>query len=190
MVKLEREAPDHFPYVDTVAANMLSVGIRRASEERARSLRSLAAELGYKQATVLSHMSKGRVPIPLERAIEIADVVGLPVVDFFRAVVAQRAPDAMRLLSSAADGSEHEEGAHGLVAQLKELSGAPLEQLNDEHKRILREVVLDQHPAKRWLSPSEITVMTLLRELRPQIVQNGLTRSELVEIGKVLFKRP
>jgi hypothetical protein len=190
MAKLEPESTGHFPYHDTVAASMLSAGIRHANDARSRSLRSLAAELGYKQATVLSHMSKGRVPVPLDRAAKIAEVVGLPAAEFFRAVVAQRAPDALRLLSSATDGLEHEEGAHSLVAQLKELSGAPLEQLNEEQKRILREVVLDQHPAKRWLSPSEITVMALLRELRPKIVQNGLTRSELVEIGKVLYKKP
>lgn len=175
---------NEFPFADTLAARMLRTSLRRASDERGLSLRRLAKMLGYKQATVLSHMSKGRVPIPLERSIEIAQVVGLPHAEFLRAVVAQKAPQALEILSD----SEHREGAlsTNFVAQLTNLAGGPLESLNDEQKQVLREVMLDRAPARRWLSPNEMIIMMHLRKLRPNLERHGLTPSELKSLEEAL----
>lgn len=179
---------NEFPFADTLAAQMLKTALRRASDERGLSLRSIAKTLGYKQATVLSHMSKGRVPIPLERSAEIARAAGLSQAEFLRAVVAQKAPEALEILANGAE----EAGAQStnFVTQLTDLAGSPLELLNDEQKQVLREVMLDRAPARRWLSPTEMTVMMHLRRLRPQIERLGLTQGELQAIEEALNRRP
>lgn len=176
-----------FPYVDTLAASMLNSALRRASDERGQSLRSLAKQLGYKQATVLSHMSKGRVPVPIERAVDIADVVGIPREEFFRAVVAQRNPYAYQLLQAKEDQSSHRESmTTGFVTELTSLAGSSLEHLNDEQKSVVREVMLDQNPARRWLTPSEMTVMLILRRLRPGISRRGLSTGDIIALENAL----
>ena len=71
-------AADEYEYKEPRAARMLSEGLRRASSERGLSVRQLGKKLNYKQAVVLSHWATGRVPIPIDRAVEVAREVGLP----------------------------------------------------------------------------------------------------------------
>lgn len=178
---------NEFPFVDTRAALMLRSGLRRASDERGLSLRNLAKDLGYKQATVLSHMSKGRVPIPLERAVEIADVVGLPRSEFFQAVVGQKSPYAFEIMIPNREGGEGDGvTSTSFVAQLVDLAGSSLEDIGDEQKEILREVMLDQNPRRRWLSPSEVAIMQHLRRLKPGLDRKGLSPDEMKAIEKAL----
>lgn len=183
----ERVLPENpYPYADTIAADMLRAAVQRAGEQRGLSLRRLAKVLGYKQATVLSHMANGRIPIPLERATEIAEAVDMPAADFFRAAVAQRNPAAMRLLEPHGSTS-HEAGGHmNMATQLIELAGSSLDDLSEEQKQVLREVALDRNAARRWLSPAEIPLMLMLRRLRPSLGRNGLQRHELSAIERAL----
>lgn len=183
-----KDIPENeFPFVDTRAALMLRSGLRRASDERGLSLRNLAKDLGYKQATVLSHMSKGRVPIPLERAVDIADVVGLPRSEFFQAVVGQKSPYAFEIMrTNREEGEGDEVTSTSFVAQLVDLAGSSLEDIGDEQKEILREVMLDQNPRRRWLSPSEVAIMQHLRRLKPGLDRKGLSPSEMKAIEKAL----
>ncbi|MBD3746912.1 MAG: helix-turn-helix transcriptional regulator [Sphingopyxis terrae] len=183
-----KEIPENeFPFVDTRAALMLRSGLRRASDERDLSLRNIAKDLGYKQATVLSHMSKGRVPIPLERAVDIADVVGLPRAEFFQAVVGQKSPYAFEIMAPNREGSEGDGvTSTSFVAQLVDLAGSSLEDIGDEQKEILREVMLDQNPRRRWLSPSEVAIMQHLRRLKPGLDRKGLSPDEMKAIEKAL----
>jgi hypothetical protein len=53
----------------------------------------MAGQLGYKSAVVLSHMRTGRLPIPIDRAGEIAKMVGLEPARFLILVLEQRYPD-------------------------------------------------------------------------------------------------
>lgn len=175
-----------YPYAETSAALMLRSALERVSRERRLSLRSLAKQLGYKQATVLSHMSNGRIPIPLERATDIARAVDLAPDAFLAASVAQRAPEAKKFwgFESAGD-AEVAERAY-FVAELTELAGSALENLNDEQKRIIREVVLDPNPSRRWLSSTELGVVLMLRRVRPEFTTRGLDERDLAKLRDVL----
>lgn len=155
------------------AARMLSEGLKRISLERGVSLRSIAKQLGYKQATVLSHMANGRVAIPLERAPEIARAVGLSEVEFFIASVEQRSAEAQDLLASAR--GEHRNESYGLAYDLNLIAGHSIDQLNEEQKMVLREVVADPKPTRRWLSLVELPAVMFLRELRPEMARSGLS---------------
>jgi Helix-turn-helix. len=182
----ERTVPENpYPYADTIASGMLRTAVERAGQRRGLSLRGLAKQLGYKQATVLSHMANGRIPVPLERATDIAEALEIPAADFFRAAVAQRNPAAMHLLEP--HGAAAEEGARmNMVTQLVELSGGALDDLTEGQKEVLREVVLDRNAARRWLSPAEIPLILLLRRLRPELSREGLKSHDLSAIERAL----
>src|SRR5690349_25089099 len=79
-------------YANTTAAMMLAAGLRSAAQERALSLREIGRRLGYRQPVVLSHMASGRVPVPIDRASEIAEQVGIPRAPFLEAVLHQHHP--------------------------------------------------------------------------------------------------
>ncbi|WP_156135570.1 helix-turn-helix domain-containing protein [Novosphingobium malaysiense] len=154
---------DPFPYVESRGALMLSEAIRKMGEKNGKSLRSLARDLGYKQSTVLSHMAKGRVPIPLDRAVEIAHATALDPGEFLAAAVQQRTDSAAIYLSPRrADSGLGGEGCN-LSTGLEQALGIPIDELNDEQQLVLREVVLDPKPARRWLSPDELPIMLAIR---------------------------
>ncbi|MED5543953.1 MAG: helix-turn-helix transcriptional regulator [Pseudomonadota bacterium] len=163
---------------------MLSSALALAGAARKKSIRSLAAELGYKQATVLSHMAKGRVPIPLERAVEIAEVVGIDPSEFVYAVIAQKSPSASKW---AKVGAGHEgrmddqpTSKHGFA--IENLLGFDTGELNAEQVRIIREVSLDPKPARRWLSPAELPIMLALRDAKPGLATDGLPAETIQEL--------
>jgi hypothetical protein len=144
---------------------------------RGTSVRSLGKKLGYKQATVLSHIAHGRVAVPMKRAADIALVVELPPEDFLSAAVEQRTPTAAEYLGGRDRGFGFELGL---------ISGQSLDQLNDEQKQVAREVVADERPTRRWLSLAELPAIMLLRELRPNITQSGLSSKDRLAIEQAL----
>ena len=165
-----------YPLAKTRAATMLASGIQRASEERGLSTRKIGMLLNYKQAVVLSHMASGRVPIPIDRAEEFADVLQLDKTAFLAAVVEQRHPEVdWSLLASGASPSDE---AGTLAHDLEAIAGRSLAQLSVDQRRVLREVVAEQYPRRRWLSVHEIPVMALIREHRPAINELGMDSAD------------
>ena len=162
---------------------MLRSAFDRAHRERRLSIRMLAKQLDYKQATVLSHMASGRVAIPLERAPDIARAVGIPPSIFLAAAVAQRLPKEDHLLLVEQDSATL---SQGLAADLQVIAGVELDRLSDEHKAILKEVVSDAHPQRRWLSVAEVPIVTLIRRHRPQFSQDGISEKDRSAIETVL----
>lgn len=173
-----------FPFKDTLAVAMLRGALDRVRAERGMSVRSLGAQLGYKQATVLSHMANGRVAIPLERAAEIARAVDLPPAQFLAAAVQQRAPEAADLLG-AKDGDPGDQEM-GIAFEMRLISGAPLDGLNEEQKSVLKEVVSDTNPSRRWLTVAELPTVLILRGLRPTLRSVGLDESDRIKIETAL----
>jgi hypothetical protein len=172
-------------YADTRAARMLANGLRAAKHDK-RSLRTIAKDLNYKQATVLSHMSKGRVPVPLDRAAQIAGVIGIDPAEFLLAAVEQRTSDAPKLLCP--DGLES--SAHkGFAGELALIAGGSLDLLDEQHRSVIREVVTDAAPRRRWLSPAELPLVLRLRELRPAMKGEGLPPGEVQLMLGVLGAR-
>lgn len=171
-----RPMGDNYPLVDTAAARMLSQSLARAKEERGISVRQLGKQLGYKQAVVLSHMANGRVPIPIDRAEELADALYLDKKSFLQAVVQQRHPTvSWHLLSGTAQSS----GSDGLAQELEAILGAPLKNLTKEQRGVMREVAADPHPRRRWLSVHEVPAVQELRTIYPDMKREGIPASDL-----------
>lgn len=170
--------------VDSAAARMLAAGLARASQERGLSLRKVGSLLGYKQAVVLSHMTTGRVPIPIDRAEDIARILEIDPAAFLQAVVKQRHPDvSWELLGN------QDEGGGEIVHELAVSLGKSLRELSQEQRAVMREVAAEQRPRRRWLSVHEMTALDALRELRPDIVSQGLEASDLAAIREALNRK-
>lgn len=167
---------DH-PYVETNAARMLAQAIGKKQAE-GTSLRTLAPRLGYKQATVLSHMATGRVPIPIDRAMDLAKEMGLPERDFLMACLAQRHPEVDWSVLS---GDQDDFGQ-----ELAVLAGQSLDSLPPEHRWVMMEVVADPHPSRRWLKIAELSAIELLRDVRPNLPAEGLPASDRRAIRQAL----
>lgn len=157
-------------WAETPAARMLASGLRVAAMERGLSLREIGRRLDYKQPVVLSHMATGRVPIPLDRALDIAREVGLPEKQFLQEVLQQRHPDVdWRLITAAADP---------FVDELETVARKPLSDLSVEHQRVLKDVVRDPAPDSRWLSVHEIAALQQLRKIFPHMQREGLSSDD------------
>ena len=159
-----------YDYADSAAARMLSNGLRNAASERRLSVRQIGKLLQYKQAVVLSHMANGRVPIPLDRALDIAGIVGIPGKEFLEAVLEQRHPKV--------DWSVLRDPADHFATELELLAGRALNELDEGHKRVLRDVVRDPTPEERWLTVHELSVLKLMREIFPDIRRLGLSATQ------------
>src|SRR4051794_35113776 len=84
---------DDYPLQGTRAQMMLEEAMKRA-QVAGRSQRQVAKDdLGYGSSVVLSHMTLGRVPIPIDRAEDIANALGMEPKAFLLAVLEQRHPD-------------------------------------------------------------------------------------------------
>ena len=163
------------------AARMLNEGLARASQLRGLSQRKIAALLGYKQAVVLSHMASGRVPIPIDRAEDIAEVLEIDPAKFLQAVVHQRHPSVSWSLL----GSQSESG-DPIVNELAVSLGKPVSELSQEQRSVMREVAADPRPRRRWLTVHELTAVSALREVRPTMGSEGLSALELEAIRDAL----
>lgn len=158
-------------FSQTPAAKMLAEGLRSAAQERGVSLREIGRRLGYRQPVVLSHMASGRVPVPIDRAVDIARHVGIASDRFLEAVLRQHHP---RLEWGLITGKPEP-----LLSDLERVLGKTDHALTPAHERILREVAEDRWPAERWLSIPEVAAVKLLRELFPDLATKGLSSAEL-----------
>ncbi|MEO1969552.1 MAG: hypothetical protein ABGW87_12675 [Sphingomonadaceae bacterium] len=166
---------------DSHAARMLTEGLARASQDRKLSMRKVGALLGYKQAVVLSHMATGRVPIPIDRAEDIAQVLEIDPAAFLQAVVEQRHPDVSWALLGV-----HDDGGDSMVHELAVSLGRPISNLSQEQRAVMREVAAEQRPRRRWLTVHELIAIDLLRDLRPAISSDGLEASDIEAIRRAL----
>ena len=176
-----------FPYAGTRAAKLLRDAIDRAHREERLSVRALGRQLGYKQATVLSHMASGRVAVPLERAPDIARAVSLNPGEFLAACVEQRSSEASDLLHFRP--LDHSESSFGLMSELSVIAGERLDDLNDEQKSVMRKVVADPRPARRWLSEAELPTVEGIRRLRPTMAIDGLSAVDRAKVEAALRDR-
>lgn len=144
---------------------MLAGALREYTARHTGGLRALAAQLGFKQATVLSHMANGRMAIPVDRAPLLARRLGMDEARFTWAVFCQRFPDAAEALGET--GSLDPPWVSGAQKQVAPLLSS-IDELSSERLAIITEVILDPSPAERWLAVSEVAAVKILRRLRPQ----------------------
>lgn len=169
---------------DTDAVAMLNAALDQARAEKGLTQRDVARELGYKGSVVLSHMASGRVPIPVDRAIAIAEVTGVEPRAFLLAVLEQRFPQIgfEDLLGITIERSD------GVVARLEALAGKPLELLERDTLTVLEQVVTTNAPSRRWLSLDELVLMDRIRAAFPHLKKRALTKVELDGIERCLSR--
>ena len=170
-----------FPFRDTTAALALSDGLRRLSRDKGTSLRQLARDLGLKQAVVLSHMASGRMPIPLDRAEQLADALDLDKQNFLFSVLEQRHNSTNWRQELASPASDE------VVVELEAIAGHPLHRLSGEQIAVLREVAAEPRPRRRWLTIHEVTAVEHLRRLRPMLHVHGLSVTDMRSIENALL---
>ena len=160
---------------------MLSEALSRASRERGLSLRQVGKQLGYKQAVVLSHMTSGRVPIPIDRAEAIAEALEIEPKAFLKAVLKQRHPDVSWALLGVDEGQADE-----FTKELALCLGMPISELNQDQRAVMREVAAELRPRRRWLSVHELGAIEALRDLRPHLSIEGLSPTDLAALRSSL----
>lgn len=153
----------------------------KAAQRGGRSQRDVAQELGYKSSVVLSHMTAGRVAIPIDRAHDIANALGLDPNKFLLAVLEQRFPEIdFRSLFNISYSSD------ATVRRLESIAGCSLDELPADTRAVLEEVVAARNPRRRWLAPVELTTVELIHDLRPDSAFSGLTDEDRRSIEKAL----
>ena len=169
--------PD-YPLANTQATRMLAEGLTRANEERNLSQRQLAKTLNYRTSVVLSHMALGRVPIPIDRALDFARLLHMDPQRFLLAVLEQRHPDinfekvfgvTSKQKTTAKGGRESM-----VLDELEELAGKDLDELPVDKINLLREVIADSSATRRWASLAELPVIEAIRSSHP----NGLSLAQ------------
>lgn len=179
-------APDtDYPLATSEATKMLAAGLKQAEEEKGLSQRTIAKQLNYKSSVVLSHMALGRVPIPIDRCLEIARLLKLDSGKFLMAVLHQRHPDIdfARLLGAGKVASGKTKGEEQyVVSELEAIAGRSLDELPVDKVNVMREVVGDPSPQRRWVSFGELPTVELIRNTHPR----GLTPAMRSELRKFL----
>lgn len=165
-----------FPLKGTKAQRMLADALESAWKDKDQSQRYIAAQLGYKSSVVVSHMALGRVPIPVDRAIDFARYLGMDQNEFLLAVLEQRHPDIdfNRLLTKGKAAARGKVESSALATELEATAGKPLDELNIGQVKVMREVVQDPTAPRRWVASHEIGLIEQIRRLKP----DGLTPAE------------
>ena len=166
---------DH-PLADTEAALMLAQGLKHLSKNDGISIRELARRMGYKQGTILSHMATGRVAIPIDRVPELARHLGIDQNAFLVAVLTQRHPEIYWPALLREDSVSSVD--NGPAAELQMIARLPLRSLTEAQRKVMREVAADPNADQRWLSVHELAAVQLLRSLRPQMGEQGISTTD------------
>jgi len=163
--------PQDYPLAQSDATRMLATGLERVRAETGATQRDIAMELNYRTSVVLSHMALGRVPIPIDRAQEIARVLGLDPTRFLLATLKQR----HREVDFEALFGVRVPQESAVAAELEAIAGVELDELPKGTREILRQVVSSKLPERRWLSAAELPIIEMLRRRLPTLHGEGLT---------------
>jgi hypothetical protein len=165
---------DDYPLALSLATRMLAEGLDRAFITTGATQKDIAKQLGYKTSVVLSHMALGRVPIPIDRAPEIALTLKLDRAQFLLATLEQRHPnidfEGLFGVQMPAESA--------LSSDLEVLAGSSLDDLPDATKQVLREVVASKQPERRWLSSAELPIIEMIRRRFPALDREGLAAED------------
>lgn len=169
-----------YPLANTEASKMLASGLDKVNEEKGWSQRHCARLLNYKTSVVLSHMASGRVPIPIDRSVDFARLLGMDPAVFIMAVMEQRHPNInfRRILASYGKGKAQANTQSALVSELESIAGMPFDDLPITVINVLREVVADRNSARRFMKMSEVPLIETLRACHPE----GLTPGDVKKV--------
>lgn len=167
---ISSETDNDFPFAKTEATKMLSKALDTANEEKGWSQRQVAKLLNYKTSVVLSHMAAGRVPIPVDRALDFARLLKMDAGAFLMAVLQQRHPeiDFPRILSGVTKKAPAKAASSSyVVGELESLAGMELDELPQQTVEILRDVVTDRNAPRRWMGLGDVALVEEVRKAHP-----------------------
>ena len=75
-----------------------------------------------------------------------------------------------------------------LVEDLQAIAGKPLSTLSTEHQQVMKEVVAEARPERRWLTLNEVPVMEAIREQVPYVRSDGIPR-RMIEMLTTALRR-
>lgn len=180
------EPHSDYPLANSEATRMLAEALEKISEDKGWSQRQIAKMMNYKTSVVLSHMALGRVPIPIDRALDFARLLNMDPAKFLLAVLEQRHPDIdfLRILGRTAKTKSTGKGGREsfVLEELEALAGKPLDELDNDQINVLREAVADKNSPRRWLELQELPTMELIRRRHP----SGLTALQRRELDKLI----
>jgi len=169
--------PD-LPFGGTRAAEMLAASLKRYTAENRGGLRALAARVGMKQATVLSHMGTGRIGIPLDRVQQLAEILDLDPHEFAAAALDQRAPGLFQFVASATSTAQEP-----TVDQLYKIVGR-VSGLQPEQVSAIQHILRSGNPKARWSTGTEAELVDYVRKYFPF----GLSDSDLAAVKSAISK--
>lgn len=169
-----------YPFAHTEACKMLAKALEQAEKDKGWSQRQVAKMLNYKASVVISHMAAGRVPIPVDRANDIARLLRMDYGDFLLAVLEQRHPDIdfKTVLKKLPKGTPKPSTGSMFADELERIAGVPLDELPIPTLNVMREVISDRKPERRWLAMNEVPLVEHLRNRRPE----GITPGEMKKL--------
>lgn len=119
-------------------------------------------------------MALGRVPIPIDKAEEIARAIEIDPPSFLIATLKQRHPDvdfeALFGTQKAPDSV--------FAGELATVAGSSLDELPGVTKHVLREAASARQPERRWLTSPELAAIEMLRQRFPDLARDGLSSNE------------
>jgi len=180
----ENSPHEDYPFADAEATRMLADGLARALVERGLTQRDVSRELGYKSSVVVSHMALGRVPVPIDRAADIARLLTLDASRFLYAVLRQRHPNVD--FASLFDAHPPMGSSGDVAAELETIAGRSLDDLDSGTIAVLREVVAAADPNRRWLSLEEVSILDAIRAALPKKGGVAPTKERLARLTKCL----
>jgi len=176
--------PGNYPLANSLATRMLHEAFEKINEEKGMSQRQIAPLLGYKSSVTLSHMAIGRVPIPIDRAVDFARFLGMDPGEFLIAVLEQRYPElnvrrVLGALSKHGKATVSKTPVSVLVAELESIAGQSLDGLPVQTINVLREAVSDKNAPRRWMNMGEVPIIENLRRAKP----HGLTPADVKKLN-------
>ena len=185
VVDLNNAAGD-YPFGNSQATRMLQAGLEAVEKDKGWSQRQVAKMLNYKTSVVLSHMALGRVPIPIDRALDFARLLKMPPGEFLMAVLEQRYPgiDWPRHLAGMSKKATSKAAESYVTSELEALAGTELDSLPQQVVNVLRDVVADRNAPRRWMSLHEVPIVETLREHHP----HGLSPAKRKELDDFIAK--
>lgn len=179
-------AEGDYPFGKSHATKMLQEGLAQVEKDKGYSQRQVAKLLNYKTSVVLSHMALGRVPIPVDRALDFARILKMNAGEFLMAVLEQRHPeiDWARHLAGAAKRSSAKATESYVTAELEALAGSDLDSLPQQVVNVLRDVVADRNATRRWMNLHEVPIIESIRDRHP----HGLNPAQRKELDAFLAK--
>ncbi|WP_375292199.1 helix-turn-helix domain-containing protein [Sphingomonas melonis] len=185
VVDLNSAAGD-YPFGNTHATRMLQAGLEAVEKDKGWSQRQVAKMLNYKTSVVLSHMALGRVPIPIDRALDFARLLKMPAGEFLMAVLEQRYPeiDWPRHLAGMSKKASTKAADSYVTSELEALAGTELDSLPQQVVNVLRDVVADRNAPRRWMALHEVPIVETLRDHHP----HGLSPAKRKELDEFIAK--